>query len=90
MAKLPIPYKIYLSEDEMPKYWYNVRADMINKPAPLLNPATMKPMSFDDLRPVFCDELIEQELDDTTKLIPIPEDIMSPNTDIIKMPPPVL
>ena len=75
MKNQDIPYKIYLSEDEMPKYWYNVRADMINKPAPLLNPATMKPMSFDDLRPVFCDELIEQELDDTTKLIPIPEDI---------------
>ncbi len=75
MKNQNIPYKIYLSEDEMPKYWYNVRADMVNKPAPLLNPATMKPMSFDDLRPVFCDELIEQELDDTTKLIPIPDDI---------------
>ena len=53
-----IPYKIYLSEDEIPKQWYNVRADMKNKPAPLLNPATMQPMGFDDLRPVFCDELI--------------------------------
>ena len=75
MANLEIPYKIYLTEDEMPKYWYNVRADMSVKPAPLLNPATMEPMSFEDLRPVFCDELIEQELDDTTQLIPIPEDI---------------
>ena len=77
MKNQEIPYKIYLSESEMPEYWYNVRADMKNKPAPLLNPATLKPMSFDDLRPVFCDELIEQELDDTTRLIPIPEDIRS-------------
>lgn len=53
-----IPYKIYLSEDEMPKAWYNVRADMKVKPAPLLNPGTGKPMDFEDLRPVFCDELI--------------------------------
>ena len=58
-----IPYKIYLSEDEMPKAWYNVRADMKNKPAPLLNPGTLEPMQFDDLRPVFCDELIRQELE---------------------------
>ena len=57
-----IPYKIYLSEDEMPKAWYNVRADMKNKPAPLLNPGTGAPMTFDDLRPVFCDELVRQEL----------------------------
>ena len=70
-----IPYKIYLSEDEIPKQWYNVRADMKNKPAPLLNPATMKPMSFDDLRPVFCDELIKQELDDTTAYIDIPQEV---------------
>ena len=70
-----IPYKIYLSEDEIPKQWYNVRADMKNKPAPLLNPATMQPMSFDDHRPVFCDELIKQELDDTTAYIDIPDEI---------------
>ena len=55
-----IPYKIYLSESEMPQNWYNVRADMKNKPAPLVNPGTGKPMGFDDLRPVFCDELIER------------------------------
>ncbi|MBO4911935.1 MAG: TrpB-like pyridoxal phosphate-dependent enzyme [Butyrivibrio sp.] len=72
-----IPYKIYLSEDEIPKQWYNVRADMKNKPAPLLNPATMQPMGFDDLRPVFCDELIKQELDDTTAYIDIPDEIRS-------------
>lgn len=72
-----IPYKIYLSEDEMPKAWYNMRADMKNKPAPLLNPATLAPMTFDDLRPVFCDELIRQELDDTTAYFEIPETIRS-------------
>ena len=71
-----IPYKIYLSEDEIPRQWYNVRADMKNKPAPLLNPATLQPMTFDDLRPVFCDELIKQELDNTTPYIDIPEEIM--------------
>ena len=70
-----IPYKIYLSEDEMPKAWYNVRADMKVKPAPLLNPGTGQPMGFEDLRPVFCDELIRQELDDDTREIPIPQEI---------------
>ena len=72
-----IPYKIYLSEDEMPKQWYNVRADMKNKPAPLLNPATLKPMTHADLAPVFCDELIDQELDDTDAYIDIPEEIQN-------------
>ena len=71
-----IPYKIYLSEDEIPRQWYNVRADMKNKPAPLLNPGTLQPMGFEDLRPVFCDELIKQELDNTTPYIDIPEEIM--------------
>ena len=70
-----IPYKIYLTEDEMPKNWYNVRANMKTKPAPLLNPATGAPMGFDDLRPVFCDELIRQELDNDTREIPIPQEI---------------
>ncbi len=70
-----IPYKIYLTEDEMPKTWYNVRADMKNKPAPLLNPGTGAPMSYEDLRGVFCDELIRQELDDDTREIPIPQEI---------------
>jgi len=72
-----IPYKIYLSENEMPSQWYNVRADMKNKPAPLLNPATHQPMSFDDLRPVFCDELVKQALDNTDRYIEIPEEIRS-------------
>ena len=70
-----IPYKIYLSEDEMPKQWYNVLADMKNKPAPLLNPGTHEPMTFEELRPVFCDELVKQELDDTTAYFDIPEEI---------------
>lgn len=71
-----IPYKIFLEEHEMPKKWYNVRADMKNKPAPLLNPETLKPMTFEELQPVFCDELIKQELDDTTAYIDIPEEIL--------------
>ena len=75
MSKEKIPYKIYLSENELPSSWYNVRADMKNKPAPLLNPGTHKPMTFEELRPVFCDELIKQELDDTTPYIEIPAEI---------------
>ncbi len=70
-----IPYKIYLSESEMPTKWHNVRAAMKNKPAPLLNPATHEPMSFDDLRPVFCDELIKQELDNDKEYYDIPDEI---------------
>jgi tryptophan synthase beta chain len=75
MEKQEIPYKIYLSEDELPAAWYNVRADMKKKPAPLLNPGTHQPLKFDELRPIFCDELIKQELNDTDRLIPIPEEI---------------
>ncbi|MCB6200886.1 TrpB-like pyridoxal phosphate-dependent enzyme [Extibacter muris] len=70
-----IPYKIYLEESEMPKEWYNVRADMKNKPAPLLNPGTLEPMTFEELRGVFCDELVRQELDDTTPYFDIPQEI---------------
>ena len=70
-----IPYKIYLNESEMPKAWYNLRADMKKKPAPLLNPATHKPMTADELAGVFCEELIKQELDDTTPYFEIPEEI---------------
>lgn len=75
MAENKIPYKIYLDENEIPTQWYNVRADMKNKPAPLLSPATLKPMTHADLAPVFCDELIDQELDDTDAYIDIPEEI---------------
>ena len=75
MSQKEIPYKIYLEESEMPKAWYNLRADMKNKPSPLLNPETLKPMTAKELSGVFCDELIEQELDETTAYIEIPEDI---------------
>ena len=70
-----IPYKIYLEEHEMPKAWYNVRADMKNKPAPLLHPGTHQPMTAADLEPVFCKELVQQELDDVTPYIDIPQEI---------------
>ncbi|WP_313526791.1 TrpB-like pyridoxal phosphate-dependent enzyme [Anaerotignum sp.] len=76
MKKNEIPYKIYLDEQEMPKQWYNVRADMQKKPAPLLNPGTLEPMTAKDLAVVFCDELVEQELDDTTAYIDIPQEIL--------------
>ena len=70
-----IPYKIYLEENEMPQAWYNFRADMKNKPAPLLNPATLQPMTVEELSAVFCRELAEQELDNESAYIPIPEEI---------------
>lgn len=70
-----IPYKIYLDEAEMPKAWYNLRADMKNKPAPLLNPATLQPLTAEELSAVFCKELAAQELDDTTAYIAIPQEI---------------
>ena len=70
-----IPYKIYLTEDEMPKQYYNVRADMKNKPAPLLNPGTGQPMTAEELEVVFCKELVKQELDNEHQYIDIPEDI---------------
>ena len=70
-----IPYKIYLSEEEMPKAWYNVRSDMKVKPAPLLNPGTGKPMTAEELSGVFCEELVQQELDDDTAYIEIPQEI---------------
>ena len=70
-----IPYKIYLSENEMPTQYYNVRADMKKKPAPLLNPGTLKPMTAEELGHVFCDELVQQELNETDPYIDIPEEI---------------
>ena len=71
-----IPYKIYLEEEEMPKAWYNLRADMVNKPAPLLDPQTMKPITAEKLEQVFCKELVQQELDETTAYFPIPQEIL--------------
>lgn len=70
------PYKTYLTEDELPKSWYNMRADMKVKPAALLNPETGKPCTAEDLRHVFCDDLVKQELDDETPRFPIPEEIL--------------
>ena len=70
-----IPYKIYLNEAEMPKAWYNLRADMAKKPAPLLNPATHQPMKAEELASVFCEELIAQELDNDTPFFEIPEEV---------------
>ena len=70
-----ITYKIYLEESELPRQWYNVRADMKNKPAPLLNPATLQPITFEELRTIFCDELARQELNDTDAYIDIPKEI---------------
>ena len=75
MTENKIPYKIYLEESEMPQAWYNVRADMPIKPAPLLNPATGEPCTAEDLGHVFCDELVAQELDNDTRYIPIPQEI---------------
>ena len=74
---MKIPYKIYLEENEIPTQWYNVRADMKNKPAPLLNPGTGKPLTIDDLNPIFCEDLNKQELDNDTPYFDIPEEIQS-------------
>ena len=75
MSTEKIPYKIYLDESEMPKSWYNLRADMKNKPAPLLNPQTLKPMTAAELSGVFCEDLVKQELDNDTAYFEIPEEI---------------
>ncbi len=75
MSEKTIPYKIYLEESEMPRAWYNLRADMKNKPAPLLNPGTLQPMTAEELGGVFCDELVKQELDNDTPFFDIPTEI---------------
>ncbi len=77
MEENKIPYKTYLTEDEIPTQWYNVRADMKTKPAPLLNPGTGKPLKPEELEPIFCKELVKQELDDTTKWIDIPKEVLN-------------
>ncbi len=71
-----IPYKIYLSENEIPSAWYNVRADMKNKPAPLLNPGTGEPLKAEDLYPIFCEELSNQEMNNTDAYIDIPGEVL--------------
>ena len=69
------PYRLYLSEEEIPKKWYNLRADMKELPEPMINPATMKPALEEDLYPVFCKELAHQEMDDKTRYVDIPEEV---------------
>ena len=76
MSENKIPYKTYLDENEIPTAWYNLRADMKVKPAPLLNPGTHKPLSADELTPIFCEELVKQELDNDTAFFPIPQEIL--------------
>lgn len=71
-----IPHRLYLTEDQMPTQWYNLRADMPEQPDPLLNPGTMKPLTEEDLYPIFCKELAHQEMDSETRWIDIPEGIM--------------
>jgi len=75
MAK-KIPTRIYLSEDEMPKFWYNLRADMKEKPDPLLHPGTLQPVKTAEMEVIFCKEPVRQEFDETTRLIPIPDGIL--------------
>ncbi len=76
MPKENIPYKIYITEDEMPKYWYDMRGVMKNKPSPLIDPQSKKPVSAEMLGTVFCDELVKQELNETETKIPIPGEIL--------------
>ncbi len=76
MSENKVPYKTYLEENEIPKAWYNLRADMKVKPAPLLNPGTGKPLTAEELTPIFCEELVKQELDNDTAYFPIPDDIL--------------
>ena len=76
MAK-QIPYKVYLTEEEMPKTWYNVKAHMKTQHAPFINPATQQPCTKADLTPVFCEECVDQELNETDERIEIPEEIRS-------------
>ena len=65
--KKNVPHRLYLTEEQMPKQWYNLRADMKEQPAPIINPATGKPAAVEDLYPVFCEELAKQEMDGTTR-----------------------
>lgn len=76
MKNANIPHRLYLKENQIPAAWYNLRADMRSLPDPMLNPATLKPVTFDDLTPVFCDELVRQELDNTTRYIDIPGEVI--------------
>jgi len=81
MAKQKVPYKTYLTEEEIPNVWYNVRADMKTDHRPILNPGTQQPVTAEELTPVFCEELVKQELNDTDRYIEIP----GPIRDFYKM-----
>ena len=70
-----IPYRFYLTEDQMPTQWYNLRADMKEQPDPLLNPGTLEPLREEELYPIFCKELAAQEMDSKTRYFDIPEEI---------------
>ena len=74
MANKTIPTKIYLTEEELPKYWYNMKADMIEQHDPILNPQTLEPVKKEELERVFCSELVEQELNETDRYIEIPQE----------------
>ena len=73
---MKIPHRLYLTEDQMPSQWYNLRADMPEQPDPMLNPGTGKPVTEEDLYPIFCKELAHQEMDSTTRWVDIPEGIL--------------
>ena len=73
---MKIPHRLYLTEDQIPKQWYNLRADMKEQPEPMINPATMKPATEEDLYPVFCKKLAHQEMDAETRYVDIPDEIM--------------
>ena len=71
-----VPHRLYLTEDQIPQQWYNLRADMKEQPAPMINPATGKPAELEDLYPVFCKELAAQEMDGKTRYFDIPDEVM--------------
>ena len=71
-----IPHRLYLTEDQMPRQWYNLRADMKAQPDPMLNPGTLQPMAEEELYPIFCKELAHQEMDGVTRYVDIPEPIL--------------
>ena len=72
-----IPYKIYLSEEEMPRRWYNLKAVMKELPVPFIHPGTLKPCTAEDLAPIFCSDLIDQEMNKTDKYIEIPDGLLA-------------
>lgn len=72
-----IPHRLYLTEEQIPREWYNLRADMKELPDPMLNPQTFKPAEEEDLYPVFCRKLAHQEMDNETRYVEIPEEVLN-------------